>query len=122
MFNVLLLDDDENMQRLLEFYLGKCNMKAAIDQVYSIEDAEASLVKKDYDLWIVDHKLNNDKRGLDFITRHSTKHKPFIYGSFYLNDAIRDEVLKYGGIPVDKNDLMAEPENIGNAIRSLQVA
>lgn len=118
MLNILLLDDDSNMKTLLGYYLKKCNIQANIDQVYNLEDATSN--NNDYDMWIVDHRLNKST-GLDFIT-HNTQHKPFIYGSFYLTDKIKSDILKYGGVPLDKNSLLENPEAIGKALKDLKIA
>lgn len=118
MLRIMLLDDDENMKTLLGYYLRKCAISASIDQFLCAEDARNS--KENYDLWIVDHRLKNSE-GMDFI-RGSGSYKPFIYESFYLNDALNTQIRGYGGIPLDKNDLLEHPESIGKALRELKVA
>ena len=117
MLKILLLDDDENMKMLLEYYLKRCKIAANIDQFFNLSDAEQT--NNDYDIWIVDHRLNN-ATGLDFILRR--KAKPFIYESFYLTEALKENVLKNGGVPLDKNDLLENPESLGKALKELKVA
>ena len=118
MLRVLLLDDDENMKILLGYYLKKYGFQADIDQFFNLEDAETC--NNEYDMWIVDHRLKNHT-GLDFI-QHMHIHKPFIYGSFYLNDQLKEAVKKYGGVPLDKNNLLENPESIKNALNDLKIA
>ena len=118
MLKVLLLDDDENMKILLGYYLKRYGIQADIDQFLNLEDAKTCT--KDYDMWIVDHRLKNHT-GLDFI-EHKNNHKPFIYGSFYLNEQLKEVVKKYGGVPLDKNSLLENPESIKTALEDLKIA
>lgn len=121
MLNVLLIDDDSNMKTLLDLYFKRRNVDVNIKQVNCTKEAEGvfSLGEK-YDLWIIDHKLPSTT-GLEFL--RSLKEKvQFIYGSFYLNDKLKDIIKGMGGIPIDKSTIITNPDYFVKEIQNLIAA
>lgn len=116
MLKVLIVDDDKNMKTLMDLYLKRFEVYAEIDQVYCAKDAEKCVGDK-HDLWIMDHRLPNTT-GIEFLNSHKIN-RPFIYGSFYLDKSISDKIEQMGGIPMDKNNMLCDPEVFAETIRKI---
>lgn len=117
---VLVLDDRVELATMLNIYLDKFEIDTKLDLAFNIEQALNLFDSNDYLFMIVDHKLLGGC-GLDFISRLKNSGKldiPWIYTTFYLDDALSKSVVSLGGVPVDKNDLLDDPQIIERIFRS----
>lgn len=115
MLSIMLLDDDQNMKELLEFYLKNCGLNARIEQYITPREACRAIGKKNFDLWIVDHRLRGSTNGIIFL-KETKKRTPFIYMSFYLTPELRSKIKSLNGAALDKNELLKNPGNIKFAV------
>lgn len=117
MLNIMLLDDDQNMKELLEFYLKNCGLRANIEHFMTPREACRAISKKEFDLWIVDHRLRGSLNGLTFV-KELKKGTPLIYMSFYLTPSLISKVASVNGIALDKNELLKNPGKIKLAVEA----
>ena len=119
--NILLIDDDENLFIIYEKLLKqKINIPFTFDHINTAEKIEDMILSKKYDIIILDQKLNNGNKGLDFLPMIK---KNNIYTYVIINSAYGNENLAIEAIRNGADDyVMGNKENNEEFIKVIKKA
>lgn len=97
--NILFIDDDENLYIIYNKIL-KDNIKDKFnfDYIGTAEEIEGQIKDKHYDIIILDQKLNNGNKGLDFLPliKKNDIYTYVIINSAYGNEKLATEAIRKG--------------------------
>jgi len=97
--NILLIDDDENLYiAYTDIFTKNIKEDFVFDHVGSAEKIENAILSKQYDIIILDQKLDSGNKGLDFlpIIKKSNIYTYVIVNSGYGSETLAIEAMRNG--------------------------
>ena len=97
--NILFIDDDENLYIVYKNILNiNITGPFVFDHISTAEEIEPTILEKKYDIIILDQKLNNGNKGLDFLPmiRKNNIYTYVIVNSAYGNEDLATEAIRNG--------------------------
>lgn len=97
--NILFIDDDDNLYIVYKKILN-LNIREPFlfDHIGTAEEIEPAILEKKYDIIVLDQKLNNGNKGLDFLPliRKNNIYTYVIVNSAYGNEDLATEAIRNG--------------------------
>jgi len=124
--NILFIDDDDNLYITYNKLLN-ANIKEnfIFDHIITAEEIEPTIMNQKYDIIVLDQKLNNGNKGLDFLPliKKNNIYSYVIVNSAYGNERLATEAIRHGandyiqGNKEDNNEFLKVIQKAINSIK-----
>lgn len=128
--NILFVDDDENLYLIYNDLLQEeISDKIVFDHAPTAENLLEKLSEKQYDIVVLDQKLNNGNRGLDFLPKIKSNniYTYVIVNSGYGNETLAVESIRNGaddyvkGNKEDNDEFLISIKKAIAAVKKLKI-